>query len=74
MSDNPAVPSMTETVAFVIDGQVQEVMTTQERFAALLTRNPVIVAVEPALVGEISIGWTYSKDSGFQAPVNDTIG
>lgn len=74
MSDNPAVPNMTETIAFIIDGRVEEVMTTQERFAALLTSTPVIVAIEPALVGEVSVGWTYSKDSGFQAPVNDTIG
>lgn len=75
MSDiTPPVPSpvpqppqqMNNTIAFVIDGVVQDIIHVADRFNAILTSNPTIVSVPTGTT--IDIGYSYSAENGFQSP------
>jgi hypothetical protein len=65
----PDVPGITNQIAFVIDGEVQEVIYVGDRFNAILTSNPTIVSVPSGTTAQI--GYTYSTDNGFQAPATN---
>lgn len=49
------------TIAFIIDGQVQEIVRTEERFMSILTSNPVIVDITEN-ESRPSIGWLYNEE------------
>ena len=51
------------TVAFVIDGVVEEIMRTEARFSALLTSNPIIIDVTEN-ESNPQLGWTYDEKTG----------
>jgi hypothetical protein len=64
MSIIPPPPSeINNTVAFVIDGTVQEVIFVGDRFNAVLTSNPTIVAVPSGM--DVRVGFTFTTDGGF---------
>jgi hypothetical protein len=65
----PDVPGITNQIAFVIDGEVQEVIYVGDRFNAILTSNPTIVSVPSGTTAQL--GYTYSADNGFQAPTTN---
>lgn len=49
------------TIAFIIDGKVQEIVRTEERFMSILTSNPVIVDITEN-ESRPSIGWLYNEE------------
>ena len=51
------------TIAFVIDGVVEEIMRTEARFSALLTSNPIIIDITENQSNP-RIGWTYDEETG----------
>ena len=51
------------TVAFVIDGVVEEIMRTEARFSALLTSNPIIIDITENQSNP-QLGWTYDEETG----------
>jgi len=66
----PVQPQNTQKVAFVIDGVIVEVLSTDERLAAIFLSEPEIIDVSSAAVpaGQL-IGYTYDKATGtLQAP------
>jgi hypothetical protein len=65
----PEVPGISNQIAFVIDGEVQEVIYVGDRFNAILTSNPTIVSVPSGTT--VQLGYTYSADNGFQAPAGN---
>jgi len=71
MSNTPDQIEEMEQIAFVIDGTVQEIIYTQERFAAILTSNPTIVAVSGYEPGTIKVGWSYSLEEGFMTNIEE---
>lgn len=53
----PDVSTITEHIAFVIDGQVVEIIHCQPKMAAILLSEPEIVKIPDGLV--IRTGWSY---------------
>lgn len=51
------------TIAFVIDGVVEEIMRTEARFSALLTSNPIIIDITEN-ESKPRLGWTYDEKTG----------
>lgn len=51
------------TIAFVIDGVVEEIMRTEARFSALLTSNPIIIDITENQVNP-QLGWSYDEETG----------
>jgi hypothetical protein len=62
------LPQINNTIAFVIDDTVVEVIHVGERFNAILTSNPTIVSVPSGI--QPLVGYSYSTVSGFTAPGN----
>jgi hypothetical protein len=59
---NTIIPN-TRKVAFVIDGQVVEIITTEDRLASILLSNPITIDVTGQTVdegGEVEMGVTYN--------------
>ena len=61
----PDVSTITENIAFVIDGQVVEIIHCQPKMAAILLSSPEIVQVPEGKV--IKPGWKY-EDGEFTVP------
>lgn len=66
-----AAPSIAEQqsalpyhIAYVIDGVVQQVFHIEEKMAAILLSNPVIVQCDAPLSGGPDNGWTYDAETG----------
>ena len=47
-------------VAFVIDGKIEEIVSTEERFQALLLSNPKIIDITN-MEKEPKLGWEYDE-------------
>ena len=58
----PDTTSITHHIAFVIDGEVVELMHCQEKLAAILLSNPTIVRVLD--LTKVKVGYKY-KDNKF---------
>lgn len=58
----PDLSSITRNIAFVIDGEVVEIIHCQEKMAAILLSDPEIVNIENNIFPKI--GWEY-KDGVF---------
>ena len=76
MSDQPVLPP--NKIAFIIDGNVVDVFHTDDRLAAIMLSNPIIVdatnfyATQPE--GTHIVGWKFDG-STFTAPeINVTLG
>jgi hypothetical protein len=50
-------------IAIILDGEVQEVMTTETRLAALLLSNPIFVDISKR-EGHTHVGDPYDEESG----------
>ena len=61
----PDVSTITEHIAFVLDGQVVEIIHCQPKMAAILLSNPEIVKIPEDKV--VKPGWGY-KDEKFTLP------
>lgn len=61
----PDISTVTEHIAFVIDGEVVEVIHCQPRMAAILLSSPEIVQIPDGKYA--TIGWEY-KDGEFSHP------
>jgi hypothetical protein len=61
----PDVSTITEHIAFVIDGQVVEIIHCQPKMAAILLSGPEIVQIPEDKI--VKPGWGY-KDEQFTAP------
>lgn len=61
----PDVSTITEHIAFVIDGQVVEIIHCQPKMAAILLSNPEIVQIPEDKI--VKPGWGY-KDQEFTLP------
>lgn len=66
-----AAPSIAEQqsalpyhIAFVIDGVVQQVFHIEERMAAILLSNPLIVQCEAPLPNGPDTNWLYDATTG----------
>lgn len=58
----PAPPeSKINHLAIILDGEVQEIMRAQNRLAALLLSQPLIVEFDPEEV-KPNIGWSYKEE------------
>jgi hypothetical protein len=55
----PDVSTITEHIAFVIDGQVVEIIHCQSKMAAILLSEPLIVQIPEGQV--IKPGWRYEE-------------
>ena len=66
---NPT-PDLRHKLAFVIDNEVVEVLTTNEKLAAILLSEPLILDVSKAeLPGTGILGYTYIPETNsFRAP------
>lgn len=53
----PDISSITRNIAFVIDGEVVEIIHCQEKMAAILLSDPQIVNIENGVFPKI--GWEY---------------
>ncbi len=61
----PDISTITENIAFVIDGRVVEIIHCQPKLAAILLSNPEIIKVPKNQV--IGLNWMY-KDNEFIDP------
>lgn len=61
----PDVSTITEHIAFVIDGQVVEIIHCQPKMAAILLSNPEIVQIPEGKM--VKPGWGY-KEEQFTMP------
>lgn len=61
----PDISTITENIAFVIDGNVVEIIHCQDKLASILLSSPEIVRVPPGQV--ISLNWKY-EDGKFMDP------
>lgn len=50
------------TIAFVLDGVVEEIVRTEERFMSILTSNPTIVDITENETRP-QLGWTYNEET-----------
>ena len=63
---NAGIPN-TRKVAFVIDGQVIEIISTEDRLAAILLSGPITIDVTGQTVeegGSVSMGTEYNYSTG----------
>jgi hypothetical protein len=51
-------------IAYVIDGVVQTVFHVEERMAAILMSNPLVVQCNAPLDNGPDSGWTYNDSTG----------
>lgn len=51
------------SIAFVLDGEVQDILRTEERLWALLMSQPIILDISD-LEEKPQINWTYSEETG----------
>lgn len=64
--NNEAVQLPKDKVAFVIDGEVVEILYVNEKLAAILNSNPTIVDVSDLLVedgGIVQVGALYDTET-----------
>jgi hypothetical protein len=54
-------------LALILDGQIQDIMHTQDRLAAIFLSEPTIVAIEDTDTSP-RVGWTYDAKTGEFAP------
>ena len=66
---NPT-PDLKHKIAFIIDNEVVEVLTTNEKLTAILLSEPTILDISKAeLPGTGIIGYTYNPETNsFRAP------
>lgn len=60
----PDISTITEHIAFVIDGQVVEIIHCQPKMAAILLSEPLIVQIPEGKV--IKTGWSYENGTFIQ--------
>lgn len=68
-STPPPADSDITTIAIVLDGEVQEVIRSEGRLAALLLSEPIFVEVSND-IERPTIGWKY-EDGNFEKPYNE---
>lgn len=65
-------------LAFIIDGEVADILHTDERLSSIFLSNPLVLNVTEQLASEsniISVGAGYNAETGeFTAPVEPTPG
>lgn len=64
--DGPDISTITEHIAFVIDGEVVEIMHCQTKLAAILLSEPQIVKIDDGIFPRP--GWKY-EDGIFKEPI-----
>lgn len=71
--ENPKMPDdYPYHIAFVIDGVVRQVFHVEEKLAAILLSNPLVVQCAAPSNGGPDNEWTYnSLDNTFNAPVTE---
>lgn len=69
-NSGPDVSTITEHIAFVIDGEVVEIMHCQPKLAAILLSEPQIVRIDDGVFPKP--GWGYS-DNKFIAPIEPEL-
>lgn len=63
IEDQPQMPPVKLTL--ILDGAVQDVMYTDERLAAILLSNPIVVDIsDHPSKDSITTGYTYNESSG----------
>lgn len=67
-NDSPDISTITEHIAFVIDGEVVEIMHCQTKLAAILLSEPEIVKIEDGKFAKP--GWKY-ENGIFIEPVQE---
>jgi hypothetical protein len=56
-------------LAIIMDNKVEMIMQTDERLAALLLSEPLVVESTPISEGGPAIGWTYDPETKeFKSP------
>lgn len=61
--DNPNLPPI--KIAFVIDGEVADILHTDDRLAAIFTSEPLMLDITDRLSNEeIMVGYRYNYESG----------
>lgn len=60
--DTPQMPP--QKIALIIDGEVVEMLHTDERLTAIFLSNPTIVDVTESYTGESLIGKKYDEATG----------
>jgi hypothetical protein len=67
----PNTPSdVAKSLAFVIDGEVQVVMATDERHAAVFLSNPTVVEFVRSSENNPQLGWKWDG-TNFTPPVSE---
>lgn len=51
------------SIAFVLDGEIQDILRTEERLWALLMSQPIILDITD-LENKPQINWTYNEETG----------
>lgn len=80
MEDNaPGIPGNTPPVklAYILDNEVVDILHTDERLAAIMTSNPVIIDVSEGFFDDkgyatIQIGATYNPENSTFTNPDDT--
>lgn len=65
MTEQPAIPPI--KIAFILDGEIVDILHTDERLGAIFLSNPVIIDVTGNMVengGIASIGTGYNYETG----------
>ena len=60
--ENPQMPP--KKVALIIDNQVQDMLHTDERLAAIFLSDPIFLDVTDIYDGAPLVGWTYNPETG----------
>jgi hypothetical protein len=55
-------------IALILDGQVKQVMHVDEKMAAVILSNPLIVQTDHPMNGGAQDGWTYDEDTETFSP------
>lgn len=71
--ENPKMPNdYPYHIAFVIDGVVRQVFHVEEKLAAILLSNPLVVQCSSPSDGGPDNEWTYNPlDNTFSAPITE---
>ena len=66
----PTNSDVSKTLAFIIDGEVQVVMGTDDRHAAVFLSNPTVVEYTRGAENNPKVGWKWDG-TNFTPPVSE---
>ena len=66
----PTKSDVSKTLAFILDGEVQVVMGTDERHAAVFLSNPTVVEYTRSAENNPTVGWKWDG-TNFTPPVSE---